>query len=100
MYALLGNGKGKVKPWYLPFDWCFCMVDIKGYAKVRIVKNSVVANVYALPVELVDGVVVGLYEHKPHLTKREPDGLESEQICMCDIQGSFNCDIHGANRRG
>lgn len=33
------------------------------------------------------------------LTQRTGDGLESEQICMCDIQGSSNCDIHGANRR-
>ena len=30
---------------------------------------------------------------------RAGDGLESEQICMCDIQGSFNCAIHGSNRR-
>ena len=65
MYALLGNGKGKVKPWYLPFDYVFCMVDVNGFVEVRIVKNSTVENVYALPVELVNGMVVGLYEHKP-----------------------------------
>ena len=64
-YALLGNGKGKVKPWYLPFDWCFCMVNIGGYIKVRIVKNSVVGNVYGLAVKVVDGIVVGLWEYKP-----------------------------------
>ena len=64
-YALLGNGKGKVKPWYLPFDWVFCVVDVGGYQKIRIVKNSVVPNIYALPVKVVDGVVVGLWEYKP-----------------------------------
>lgn len=77
MYALLGNGKGKVKPWYLPFDWVFCMVDVKGYQRIRIVKNSSVANVYAIPVDLVDGVVVGLWEHKPHLTPRVLDAGDS-----------------------
>jgi allantoicase len=71
MFALLGNGKGKVKPWYLPFDWCFCMVNVEGYVKVYIVKNSRMKNVYALPVDLVNGVVIGRWENQPHSTTPE-----------------------------
>jgi hypothetical protein len=62
MYALLGNLKGKVKPWYLPSDYVFCMVDVDGCVEVRLARNSTVANVYGAGVELADGVVVGPFK--------------------------------------
>lgn len=72
MQAVLGNRNFKVKPWYLPFDWCFCRVrtGIMGDLKVRIVKNSVVKNIYGLPVEVLDGIVVGVSKEFIYNTRR------------------------------
>lgn len=64
MYGVLGNFKGKVKPWYLPFNWVFCRISINYKTRVVIVKNSSVANIWSLPVEVVDGVVVGVWDEK------------------------------------
>lgn len=84
--GLLGNRRGIVKPWWLPFDWVFCMVLRNGITKVRIVKNSSVRNVYALPVELLNNVVVGLLE---------VDGV----FCKCKTQdwskGNYRCFVCG-----
>jgi hypothetical protein len=59
MVGLLGNFKGTVKPWWLPFDLVFCRITNKNLiTKVAIVKNSNVRNVYGLAVEINNGVVV------------------------------------------
>jgi hypothetical protein len=61
MNAVLGNFRGKVKPWYLPFDWVFCRVSINHKTRVFIVKNNVAPNIYDLPVEVVDGKVINFW---------------------------------------
>ena len=58
MRGVLGNFKGIVKPWYLPFDWVLCRISIAYKTKVVIVKNSSVPNVFGMPVKIVNGKVV------------------------------------------
>lgn len=60
----LGNFKGVVKPWWLPFDWVLCKILVNYKARVVIVKNSVVANVWNLPVKIVGRTVVGIWERE------------------------------------
>lgn len=79
MYGILGNYKGKVKPWYLPFDWVFCRISINYKTRVVIVKNSSVANVWALPVKINDGIVVGVWENiAEHSVRLTADNVEDE----------------------
>jgi hypothetical protein len=63
MYGILGNFKGKVKPWYLPFDWVFCRTSINYKTRVLIVENKVAPNIYGLPVQVENGEVVGVSKH-------------------------------------
>ncbi len=58
MYGVLGNFRGIVKPWYLPFDWVFCRISVNYKTRVFIVKNKVAPNVYGLPVDVINGEIV------------------------------------------
>ena len=69
------------------------VVEVDG-AKVRYPLEIVRKRINSLLLDLEEW-----RKYERLLTQRAGDGLESEQICMCDIQGSSNCDIHGANRR-
>jgi hypothetical protein len=60
MRGLLGNSNGTIKPWWLPFDWCFCRVSINYKLKTIIVHNTIAPNVYDLPVDILNGWVVGI----------------------------------------
>jgi len=60
MHGVLGNFTGKVKPWYLPFDWVFCRISINYKTRVIIVKNDTAPNIYGLPVEIVNRKVVSV----------------------------------------
>lgn len=61
-FAVLGNTKGKVRSWYLPRDYCFCLVAKNGRAVTKIVKNITVKHVAGLPVNLINGEIVGVYK--------------------------------------
>jgi hypothetical protein len=62
MFGILGNFKGKVKPWYLPFDWVFCRITINNKTKVFIVSNRTFRNIPSLPVKIINGVVVDVVD--------------------------------------
>lgn|SRR5574341_24408 len=61
MLGVLGNFSGKVKPWYLPFDWVFCRIPIKGKVRTVIVRNKATRNVYGLPVEVIGREIIGIW---------------------------------------
>jgi len=70
MVGILGNFKGIVKPWWLPFDWVLCRIMDEGStAKVTIVKNSNVCNVYGMAVEINSGAVARAWRDRAHGTK-------------------------------
>lgn len=71
MFGVLGNFKGKVKPWYLPFDWVFCRIPINGKVKTAIVTNRTTKNVYGLPVNVVGREVMGVWGVRPILRQDE-----------------------------
>lgn len=71
MRAILGNKKGVVKPWWLPFDFVFCRIEKERksilwllfttdpfYEMVIVVRNNIAKNIYGLPVEVENGAVV------------------------------------------
>ena len=61
MIGFLGNSCGKVKAWYLPFDFVFCRVSVNNVLRTRIVRNSSTKNIYGLPVVLLGGKVLQIY---------------------------------------
>jgi hypothetical protein len=71
MMGILGNHNGKVKPWYLPFDWVFCRITIDLQSRVVIVKNNCVSNIYGLAVKINNGVVVGIWHFTMPTTSRK-----------------------------
>lgn len=56
MRGLLGT-HGKVKPWWLPFDWVLCRIPVNHKTRVVIIKNRIAPNVYDLAVEVINGKV-------------------------------------------
>lgn len=75
MIGILGNFKGTVKPWWLPFDWVLCRITNENLiTKVVIVKNSNVRNIYGLAVEINGGVVIRAWQPAPNTacTGQEP----------------------------
>lgn len=61
-FGTLGNKRGVVKPWYLPFDFVFCRFISN---KTMIIRNNTVKNISHLPVEVVNGKVIGIYDTQP-----------------------------------